>query len=80
VDKGLCQLSCSVHLIAFSSWKCVQVMGFFVFGGVKVTVFILLGITFNTVGGVWYTAIKFKEKHMKERTVITEQHNGSKAG
>ncbi|KAH8941704.1 hypothetical protein BDL97_14G058900 [Sphagnum fallax] len=56
------------------------VMGFFVFGGVKVTVFILLGITFNTVGGVWYTAIKFKEKHMKERTVITEQHNGSKAG
>lgn len=55
-------------------------MGFFVFGGVKVTVFILLGITFNTVGGVWYTTIKFKEKHMKERTVITEQHNGSKAG
>ncbi|CAM6030664.1 unnamed protein product [Sphagnum balticum] len=56
------------------------VMGFFVFGGVKVTVFILLGVTFNTVGGVWYTAIKFKEKHMKERNVITEQHNGSKAG
>ncbi len=55
-------------------------MGFFVFGGVKVTVFILLGVTFNTVGGVWYTAIKFKEKHMKERNIITEQHNGSKAG
>lgn len=58
----------------------VQVMGFFVFGGVKATVFILLGVTFNTAGGVWYTAIKFKEKHMKERTVITEQHNGSKVG
>jgi solute carrier family 35 protein len=56
------------------------VMGFFVFGGVKATVFILLGVTFNTAGGVWYTAIKFKEKHMKERTVITEQHNGSKVG
>ncbi len=58
----------------------VQVMGFFVFGGVKATVFILLGVTFNTAGGVWYTAIKFKEKHMKESSVITEQHSGSKVG
>jgi hypothetical protein len=73
------ELLCSSDCL-FILEKCVQVMGFFVFGGVKVTVFILLGITFNTVGGVWYTAIKFKEKHMKERTVITEQHNGSKAG
>lgn len=44
-----------------------QVMGFFVFGGVKGTVFIFLGVTFNTLGGVWYTVIKNNEKQAKER-------------
>lgn len=43
------------------------VMGFFVFGGVKGTVFIFLGVTFNTLGGVWYTLIKYREKQEKER-------------
>jgi hypothetical protein len=42
-------------------------MGFFVFGGVKGTVFIFLGVTFNTLGGVWYTLIKYREKQEKER-------------
>lgn len=39
-----------------------QVAGFFVFGGVKGTAFMFLGVTFNTIGGVGYTIIKYREK------------------
>nr|XP_024379900.1 UDP-galactose/UDP-glucose transporter 7-like isoform X2 [Physcomitrium patens] len=38
------------------------VAGFFVFGGVKGTAFMFLGVTFNTIGGVGYTIIKYREK------------------
>lgn len=54
------------------------VMGFFVFGGVKGTVFIFLGVSFNTVGGVWYTIIKYREKQAKERQQL-ETSNSFKA-
>lgn len=49
------------------------VMGFFVFGGVKGTIFIFLGVIFNTIGGVWYTAIKYREKQVKERQSKEQQ-------
>lgn len=59
-------------------------MGFFVFGGVKGTVFMFLGVTFNTIGGVWYTVIKHKEKQAKVSqdtlSVKPEKQNNFKAG
>lgn len=60
------------------------VLGFFVFGGVKGTIFIFLGVLFNTLGGVWYTLIKFKEKHKekqsKEQYRILEASSSFKGG
>lgn len=38
------------------------VLGFFLLGGVKATVFIIVGTAMNTAGGVWYTALKFRSK------------------
>lgn len=62
----------------------LQVLGFFVFGGVKGTIFIFLGVLFNTLGGVWYTLIKFKEKHKekqsKEQYRILEASSSFKGG
>lgn len=58
----------------------LQVMGFFVFGGVKGTNFIFWGVAFNTAGGVWYTLIKYKEKQEMAREASVESHNGFKGG
>ncbi|KAG0622179.1 hypothetical protein M758_3G077600 [Ceratodon purpureus] len=56
-------------------------MGFFVFGGVKGTIFMFLGVTFNTVGGVWYTMIKYKEKQAKmSQNPVPEKQSSFKAG
>lgn len=40
-----------------------SVLGFFVFGGVKVTVMVVLGVSMNTIGGIWYAAEKYKQKY-----------------
>lgn len=58
----------------------LQVMGFFVFGGVKGTVFIFMGVAFNTIGGVWYTVIKFIEKQSKEQAPSLERKDSFKRG
>lgn len=40
-----------------------SVLGFFVLGGVKVTVLVVLGVSMNTFGGVWYAVVKYHQKH-----------------
>lgn len=42
------------------------VVGMFSFGGVQPTLLILTGIFMNTVGGIWYTYLKYQEKLAKE--------------
>lgn len=43
----------------------VQVLGFFLLGGVKATVLIIAGCTINTMGAVWYTVAKMRQKLLK---------------
>eukprot|EP00250_Pteridium_aquilinum_P010403 c19360_g2_i1 orf=470-1543(-) len=49
------------------------ILGFFVLGGVKVTFMVVLGVFLNTVGGIWYTAEKYKQKN-KGGTLGSHQH------
>lgn len=39
------------------------VVGLFTFGGIQPTVLIIVGISMNTVGGIFYTYVKYQEKH-----------------
>eukprot|EP00271_Cylindrocystis_brebissonii_P009103 TRINITY_DN23753_c0_g1_i1.p1 TRINITY_DN23753_c0_g1~~TRINITY_DN23753_c0_g1_i1.p1 ORF type:complete len:373 (+),score=66.26 TRINITY_DN23753_c0_g1_i1:458-1576(+) len=43
------------------------ILGFWVLGGVKATPLILSGVTVNTAGGVWYTVVKFRQKHYHQQ-------------
>lgn len=48
------------------------VLGFFLLGGVKFYWVNVSGITMNTLGGAWYTAIKYREKQaMKESKALS---------
>lgn len=40
-----------------------SVLGFFVLGGVKITILVVLGVFMNTAGGIWYAALKYHQKH-----------------
>lgn len=70
----LCNSALTTTIVGTLRSVLATVAGFFVFGGVKGTPSILLGVTTNTVGGVWYTMIKYKEKQVKTpyRTVKLE--------
>lgn len=39
------------------------VCGFFVLGGLKPTPLVVSGVFTNTVGGIWYTVIKYRQRH-----------------
>lgn len=43
------------------------ILGFFLLGGVKVTPLIIIGVTTNTAGGVWYTMVKYRQKHISKK-------------
>eukprot|EP00249_Psilotum_nudum_P018269 c26722_g1_i1 orf=769-1857(-) len=40
-----------------------SVIGFFVLGGVKVTVLVVIGVSMNTFGGIWYAAVKYDQNY-----------------
>eukprot|EP00897_Mesotaenium_endlicherianum_P008855 jgi/Mesen1/7999/ME000425S07197 len=47
------------------------ILGFFVLGGVKATPLIVAGVSTNTAGGVWYTIIKYKQRHRQLAKPVT---------
>lgn len=48
-----------------------QILGFHLLGGVKATPLIVIGSSINTLGGIWYTAVRF---HMKQEQSKPEKH------
>lgn len=44
------------------------VCGFFVLGGLKPTILVVSGVFMNTFGGIWYTMIKYQQRHNRLRS------------
>mmetsp|Transcript_25357 Transcript_25357/g.74911 ORF Transcript_25357/g.74911 Transcript_25357/m.74911 type:complete len:424 (-) Transcript_25357:105-1376(-) len=51
------------------------VLGFFLLGGVPFSMINVMGISLNLVGGIWYTAYKFREKSSTTRAVAASLSN-----
>eukprot|EP00955_Chlamydomonas_euryale_P041091 351893-Chlamydomonas_euryale.AAC.3 len=49
--------------------------GFFLLGGVPFSMINVMGISLNLVGGIWYTAYKFREKSSTTRAVAASLSN-----
>jgi hypothetical protein len=43
----------------------VQILGFFLLGGVEVTPLVVAGIAMNTFGGIWYAFAKYKQRQKR---------------
>lgn len=45
-----------------------QSLGFFILGGVKVRALNVTGLAINTLGGIWYSIAKYRQKQKAART------------
>lgn len=50
------------------------VLGFFVLGGVKATPLIIVGVSANTAGSVWYTVVKYRQKRYARKGSLPQDH------
>lgn len=53
-------------------------LGLFLLGGINITFTNTLGLVVNSVGGVWYSVIKYKESQQKHRNAL--QHDAMEKG